>query len=112
MRGDQSLPSFEIEKSFLKKVRYIRITSLLLKALKVSIFNNIQGFMTFFTPPFCLLKRRKKKRIQQWHKWAIAATALFLKLMNFFLRKLGGHKNGHVEQNCQLEVKKMLKEER
>ena len=39
------------------------MTFLLLIALKFSIFNDIQASMTFFTPLFCFVKRRKKRRM-------------------------------------------------
>ena len=59
---------------------------------------SIYGFMTFLLIHFVSPKGERKKW-QQGHKWAAAASALSLKLVKFFIRKRGGHRNGQIDQN-------------
>ena len=61
---------------------------------------SIHGFMTFLLLHFVSSKGERREKWQQGHKWAAAASALSLKLMQFSLRGRGGHTNGQIEQNC------------
>ena len=103
MRVAESLPSFDIEQSFInQKVLFLYKNNLLLseKPSKVPFSMRIHGFMTFLLLHFVSSKGERREKWQQGHKWAAAASALSLKLMQFSLRGRGGHTNGQIEQNC------------
>ena len=103
MRVAESLPSFDIEQSFInQKVLFLFKNNLLLseKPSKVPFSMRIHGFMTFLLLHFVSSKGERREKWQQGHKWAAAASALSLKLMQFSLRGRGGHTNGQIEQNC------------
>ena len=53
----------------------------------------IHGFMTFLLLHFVSSKGERREKWQQGHKWAEAASALSLKLMQFCLIEGGGHTN-------------------
>ena len=102
MRVAESLPSFDIEQSFInQKVLFLCKNNLLLseRPSKVPFSMRIHGFMTFLLLHLFPQKETGEKW-QQGHKWAAAASALSLKLMQFSLRGRGGHTNGQIEQNC------------
>ena len=103
MRVAESLPSFDIEQSFInQKVLFLYKNNMLLseKPSKVPFSMRIHGFMTFLLLHFVSSKGERREKWQQGHKWAAAASALSLKLMQFSLRGRGGHTNGQIEQNC------------
>ena len=103
MRVAESLPSFDIEQSFInQKVLFLYKNNLLLseKPSNVPFSMRIHGFMTFLLLHFVSSKGERREKWQQGHKWAAAASALSLKLMQFSLRGRGGHTNGQIEQNC------------
>ena len=103
MRVAESLPSFDIEQSFInQKVLFLYKNNLLLseKPSKVPFSMRIHGFMTFLLLHFVSSKGERREKWHQGHKWAAAASALSLKLMQFSLRGRGGHRNGQIEQNC------------
>ena len=60
----------------------------------------IHGFMTFLLLHFVSSKGERREKWQQGHKWAEAASALSLKLMQFCLIEGGGHTNWQIEQIC------------
>ena len=103
MRVAESLPSFDIEQSFInQKVLFLYKNNSLLseKPSNVPFSMRIHGFMTFLLLHFVSSKGERREKWQQGHKWAAAASALSLKLMQFSLRGRGGHTNGQIEQNC------------
>ena len=103
MRGAESLQSLDIEKSFVNQKVLFLIENKLQFSEKPSNFPfsmSIHGFMTFLLLHFVSSKGERREKWQQGHKWAAAASALSLKLMQFSLRGRGGHTNGQIEQNC------------
>ena len=86
MRVAESLPSFLHRKKFYKPNFPFSMT--------------IYGFMTFLLLHFVSSKGERREKWQQGHKWAEAASALSLKLMQFCLIEGGGHTNWQIEQIC------------
>ena len=108
MRVAESLPSFDIEQSFInQKVLFLYKNNLLLseKPSKVPFSMRIHGFMTFLILHFVSSKGERREKWQQGHKWAAAASALSLKLMKFFIRRRGLHTNGQINQKCALDFR-------
>ena len=84
MRVAESLPTFDIEQSFInQKVLFLYKNNLLLseKPSKVPFSMRIHGFMTFLILHFVSSKGERREKWQQGHKWAAAASALTLKLI-------------------------------
>ena len=90
MRVAESLPSFDIEQSFInQKVLFLYKNNLLLseKPSKVPFSMRIHGFMTFLPLHFVSSKGERREKWQQGHKWAATASALTLKLIKNEIRK-------------------------
>ena len=106
MRVAESLPSFDIEQSFInQKVLFLYKNNLLLseKPSKVPFSMRIHGFMTFLILHFVSSKGERREKWQQGHKWAAAASALSLKLMKFAIMERRVCQNGQIHQNCALD---------
>ena len=90
MRVAESLPSFDIEQTFInQKVLFLYKNNLLLseKPSKVPFSMRIHGFMTFLLLHFVSSKGGRREEWQQGHKWAAAASAPTLKLIKNEIRK-------------------------
>ena len=108
MRGAESLQSLDIEKSFVNKKVLFLIKNNLQFSEKPSNFPfsmSIHGFMTFLLLHFVSSKEERREKWQHGHKWAAAASAPSLKLMQFFIRKRGWHTNRQINQKCALDFR-------
>ena len=103
MRVAESLPSFDIEQSFInQKVLFLYKNNLLLseKPSKVPFSMRIHGFMTFLLLHFVSSKGERREKWQQGHKWAAAASAPTLKLIKKMRSGREVLENGQIHQIC------------